>query len=323
MIAMSLDTHHDVEISPCRKCESQVFDDERFCEVCGTRVVEEAAQAHADAQRASDREELDLGSIAAISDRGLVRRRNEDAMAIALSGDRSLAVVCDGVASTANPDLAARAAAEEVLLHLEPLLSTAEPLTAEELAEQMRAAFARAQQAVLSIPDDEPDGSDLSPSTTAVAAIVTPERIVVGNVGDSRAYWLSRHDCQLLTTDDSMAEEMIAEGMAPEDAYTHPNAHGITRWVGADAESEGPALVEMPVPGPGVLLLCTDGLWNYFRNPAQLGDLVFEAGTPPVAGATAKRLTDAALESGGRDNITVAVCIVPPNPKQTNGRTEE
>jgi len=79
----------------------------------------------------------------------------------------------------------------------------------------------------------------------------------------------------------------------------------------------------MPVPGPGVLLLCTDGLWNYFRNPAQLGDLVFEAGTPPVAGATAKRLTDAALESGGRDNITVAVCIVPPNPKQTNGRTEE
>src|SRR5215471_682161 len=148
---MSLDTHHDFEITPCRKCESPVFDDELFCEACGTRVVEEAADVLAAAQRPGDREELDFGSIAAITDRGRVRLRNEDAMAIAAAGNRSVAVVCDGVASTANPDLAARAAAEAVLQSLEPLLHTAEPLSPEELAEQMRIAFARAQHAVTGI----------------------------------------------------------------------------------------------------------------------------------------------------------------------------
>ena len=309
---MSLDTNHGVEITPCRNCESPVFDDELYCEACGTHSVEEAADVLAAARQSGDREELDFGSIAAITDRGRVRHRNEDAMAIAASGTRSVAVVCDGVASTANPDLAARAAAKATLLCLESILHTVGPLSPEELAEQMRAAFAQAQEAVTVIPDDEPGGNDLSPSTTLVAAVVTPERIVVGNVGDSRAYWLSPADCELLTTDDSRAQELIAGGAAPDEAYADPDSHGITRWMGADTESAEPAVVEMSVPGPGVLLLCTDGLWNCLRDPRALAEVVFGDGAPPTARESARLLADAALTAGGRDNITVAVVFVDP-----------
>jgi serine/threonine protein phosphatase PrpC len=317
---MSIDTHHDVEISPCRVCESPVFDDELFCEACGARLVESAAEALAAVQRASDREELDLGSVAAISDRGLRRHRNEDAMAVATAGGRSVAIVCDGVASTANPDLAAHAAAEEALRCLEPLLHSPDPLDSAEVAELLREAFANAQQAVMRVPDDEPDGNDLSPSTTMVAAVVSPELIVVGNVGDSRAYWLSQAECRLLTTDDSWAQDAIAEGMAPALAYAHPDSHAITRWVGADTETPDPTLQVLPVTGPGVVLACTDGLWNYFEDAEELNDLILHDGTPfPAPIETARRLTDAALTAGGQDNVTVAIVPVDPNRTFPNG----
>jgi serine/threonine protein phosphatase PrpC len=313
---MSIDTHHDVEIGQCRVCESPVFDDELFCEACGVRLVESAAEVSAP----TEREELDLGTVAAITDRGLRRRRNEDAMAVATAGGRSVAIACDGVASTANPDLAAHAAAEEALRCLEPLLQSPEALDRTETEELLKDAFAIAQQAVMRVPDDEPDGNDLSPSTTMVAAVVSPELVVVGNVGDSRAYWLSPGDCRLLTKDDSWAQDAIAGGMAPEVAYVHPDSHTITRWIGADAETPEPTLHVLPVTGSGIVLVCTDGLWNYFGDADQLGDLLQEASTPIDM---ARRLTDAALKAGGQDNVTVAVVSVDPFGHSHTGPTEE
>jgi serine/threonine protein phosphatase PrpC len=318
---MSLDTRNEIEIWPCRVCESPVFDDELFCEACGTGLVETAADVLT-SPRKGDREEIDLGTGAAITDRGLRRRRNEDAMAIAVVGNRAAAAVCDGVASTANPDLAARAAATEALACLEPLLHVPDQLRVQDMAARIREAFARARQAVMGVPDDEPDGNDLSPSTTMVAALATPEHIVIGNVGDSRAYWCSPAGCQLLTTDDSWAQEAIAEGMTTERAYAHPDAHTITRWIGADAESAVPTVIELPVTDRGLLLLCSDGLWNYFREPGDLGSLVREE-VSSDPGRLARRLTDAAMSAGGQDNITVVVVPIDHRATVGNGATEE
>jgi len=229
--------------------------------------------------------------------------------------------VCDGVASTANPDLAARVAAIEALACLEPLLRVPEPLRVQDVAARLREAFARARQAVMSVPDDEPDGNDLSPSTTLVAAVATPEHVVIGNVGDSRAYWCNPAGCRLLTTDDSWAQEAIAEGMTPERAYAHPDAHTITRWIGADAETAEPTILELPVTERGVLLLCSDGLWNHFSELGDLGSLCGELSSDP--GQLARRLTDAALNAGGQDNITVVVVPIEPSATVRNGATQE
>ena len=172
-------------------------------------------------------------------------------------------------------------------------------------------AFAEAQRAVMRVPDDEPGGNDLSPSTTMVIGVVADGRITVANIGDSRAYWLGAGPsaARLLTVDDSWAQESIAEGIAPAVAYAHPEAHTITRWVGADADSVVPTVVSFDATEVGLLVLCTDGLWNYFEDPRQLGAVIPDWATSlPVA--IAERLTDAALAAGGHDNVTVVVMPV-------------
>ena len=134
------------------------------------------------------------GSIAAVTDRGHRRPRNEDAMAIATADGRSVVVVCDGVASTANSHLASRAAADAVLAVLEPMLYARSGPTASRIQDLMDAAFAEAQVAVTRVPEDEPDGNDVSPSTTMVAAVATAgTRVVVGNIGDSRGLLVELH----------------------------------------------------------------------------------------------------------------------------------
>src|SRR5215831_17593557 len=119
---MTVETENREEVFPCRVCASPVFDDEIFCEACGARLTEPDHQAIRAASRGeTDRDENDLGGMASITDRGN-RPRNEDAMGAAAADGRFVAVVCDGVASTANPDLAAQAAATAALAVLEPLL---------------------------------------------------------------------------------------------------------------------------------------------------------------------------------------------------------
>lgn len=315
----------DADMHACQRCQSPVFHDELYCEVCGCKVSQDPEPAlTAPASVPADRETTDLGGIAGVTDRGRRRQRNEDSLAMATAGDRFIAAVCDGVASTANPDQAAREAATAALSVLEPLLGRAE-WPASELEGALGRAFAEAQRAVILVPDDEPDGNDLSPSTTMVVGVVADGRVTVANIGDSRAYWLgvSPGAARLLTVDDSWAQESIAEGIAPEVAYAHPEAHTITRWVGADADSVVPTVVTFDATEPGLLILCTDGLWNYFEDPVALGALVPDWVTSlPVT--IARRLTDAALAAGGHDNVTVVV--IPVGPAETGpGRvsTEE
>ena len=100
----------------------------------------------------AEREERDLGVVAAVTDRGHRRPRNEDAMAIATADGRSVVVVCDGVASTANSHLASRAAADAVLAVLEPMLYAPEWPDPSSIRILMDEAFAEAQVAVTRCP---------------------------------------------------------------------------------------------------------------------------------------------------------------------------
>ncbi len=322
---MSGGTGTDTDVLPCRVCSSPVFDDELFCESCGARVAGEQAAAPT-TRRPADRQDHDLGVIAAVTDRGHHRPRNEDAVAIAAVNDRFVAVVCDGVASTANSHLAARAAADAVLAVLEPSLHLAQwPATAA-LQQLMNEAFVAAQAAVTLVPDYEPHGHALAPSTTLVAALASAEHVVVGNVGDSRAYWLSSapsngNNSSVITVDDSWAQDQIAEGVDPDVAYADPEAHTITRWIGGDAESVVPGFSAFEVSEPGLLVLCTDGLWNYFEDVERLGDLMPRAPSTPLD--IARQFADAALDAGGRDNITVAVLPLGASPPVVAVGSEE
>jgi serine/threonine protein phosphatase PrpC len=291
--------HIDEELFACASCGSPVFDDELFCESCGVR-------AHGSPVLATENHrERDLGFVAAVTDRGHRRQRNEDAFAVAAGPGRFVAVVCDGVATTANSDQAAQAAAAAVHAALEPLVSSAPWPGSTELAAVLEDAFAAAQRAVALVDPDEPGGSALPPSTTLVVAVGDGSRAVVANVGDSRAYWLAADSgrSRCLTVDDSGAQDLIAQGVPPAEAQADPQAHMITRWIGADADNVSPTITEHELTEPGILLLCSDGLWNYFEEPARLAALLPPGNPAPIA--VARIMTEAALSAGGSDNIAI------------------
>ena len=138
--------------------------------------------------------------------------------------------------------------------------------------------------------------------------------LVVGWVGDSRAYWLAGGSAKQLTVDESWAEEQVAEGlMTAEQAAHDRRSHAITNWVGPDAPERPPQVATMALDAAGRLILCTDGLWNYLSGPDQLVSLVDALPSGAAPAAIARSLTEFALERGGHDNITVAVVDIDPS----------
>ncbi|HEV3070856.1 MAG TPA: PP2C family serine/threonine-protein phosphatase [Solirubrobacteraceae bacterium] len=284
----------------CAACGAPVeaIGAERYCSLCGVR------------QRSpQDRQEIDLIVAAGVSDRGHVRRRNEDALHLQTVGERGVAVViCDGISSSLSADVAARRGADAAGAVL------AEALRGEQamLAEAMTSAVGAAQQAVLEVPWTSRCDRDV-PSCTLVSAVCRNRELVIGWVGDSRAYWIAGEDSCQLTVDDSWAQEQVAAGLlSVQEAGADKRAHSITRWLGHDAPDEEPQILTLRPTEPGRLVLCSDGLWNY--TPAAAGLAAQLDALPPGTAAitAAHSLADAALSAGGHDNITVAVLNMAP-----------
>jgi serine/threonine protein phosphatase PrpC len=260
-----------------------------------------------------DHQEVDLGLLAGVTDRGLRHHRNEDAMELAVAqspddGPVVVAVVCDGVSTSTRPDEASLAAAEAAA----QVLTTA----AESGADLVEASTRAVQSAGKAVAQLAEPGASV-PSATFVSAVLTGAAATLCWLGDSRAYWLAAaqdSDAEQLTTDDSLAQEMVNAGLLHEsEALTSPHAHVVTRWVGADPAEAPPHVATFEPPGPGVLLLCSDGLWNYQPEAAELASLALPRALTDPLGA-AKELVQFAIESGGRDNITVVLAPFPPAP---------
>jgi serine/threonine protein phosphatase PrpC len=284
-------------VASCVSCEHVGIDTEGFCQLCGR------------AQPSSrDRVEYDFGLVAGVSDRGRRRERNEDSLAFGWVGRRSapscvVAVVCDGVASSERAAEASQAAADAAVdILLTAMLGTADPEAA------TRAAAAAASAAVNQLAD-----VTSSPASTYVSAIVTSTEVTVGWIGDSRAYWLAagsegtRSRC--LTVDHTRANDLVASGMNAITAGAEDDAHALSRWLGADAEDPQPQLQRFRPTGTGTVLLCSDGLWGYLSGPGVLSAHIPIGGRDPLGAAVG--LAAAALERGGRDNVTVAAVPFP------------
>ncbi|WP_345699340.1 PP2C family serine/threonine-protein phosphatase [Kitasatospora terrestris] len=294
----------------CAHCGADQVAADGYCEACGQSQP-----------KPRDHQERSLTGVAGVSDRGLRHHRNEDAFTIAGTslpdGEQAvIAVVCDGVSSSARPDEASAtavdAASESLLTALE---QGTDPVAA------MRTAIGTAARAVTDLAYDgrtpaNESGRLNAPACTYVSAVAAAGLVTIGWVGDTRAYWIpdDRETAEpyRLTEDDSWAARMVAAGYLSEaEAYADPRAHAITGWLGADAEELVPHTVSFTPHVPGVLLICTDGLWNYAEAATDLAFFVrADARTQPLAAARA--LVDFAVAAGGHDNITVAVLPITP-----------
>jgi len=284
----------------CPDCGAASVADDEFCESCGAdlRGAHDAAREHA---------EVDLGVAAGVTDRGHVHRRNEDAMFVQTVGEAAVVVVCDGVSMSVAPEVASEVAAKVVGESLAAALGSDRPLDWDAEAATIRAILA-ANDAVRDVPWMDTDASLAAPSCTVVAAIWDGTSITVGWAGDSRAYWVGPDGAVRLTVDHSWAREQVDAGlMTPEVAGADRRAHAITRWLGADAPDDVAQVTTYRPTTPGRLVVCSDGLWNYLADDADLmtRGATVDPDVPPID--VARVLTNFALERGGRDNVTVAV----------------
>jgi serine/threonine protein phosphatase PrpC len=261
----------------------------------------------ADSAGGQDHAELDAGQMAGVTDRGLRHHRNEDAFALRAAsgpdGPVRLVVVSDGVSSAPRPDEASLAAVRAAINVLSASVDVGE-----DPAEASRMAVRAASHALAGLA-----GQSGAPAATYVSAIAAGDTVTVCWLGDSRAYWLAADpdDCERLTRDDSLAEELVAAGLSPEEAMASPQAHVITRWLGADLPDAEPHVTQVRVTDPGVLLVCSDGLWNYQPEAAGIAALISlpAALADPLQAAVS--LVKFAVEAGGMDNITVALLPFP------------
>lgn len=286
----------------CATCDAVLVPDASYCEACG---------AHVGTRDPDDaRSELNLGPAAAVSDRGRVSRRNDDAFFLATPGDAVVAIVCDGVSTSASADVAARKAADTMGAAL------VDALRAGTLAPDAAIlhAITATQDAVGEITSTT--GSALAdPASTLVSAVVRDGELVVAWLGDSRAYWITPGAPRQLTVDDSWARHQIATGaLGIEQAVADPRARSITRWVGADAPDHPPQIVSTRPGERGLLVLCSDGLWDYVSSAHDIARLVHRLPRAASPLAIARSLVDDAIGRGGRDNVTVAVVDVEPEP---------
>ena len=296
----------------CVACRAGRVDDDGYCENCG----------HAQ-PRERDHMEQESGPVAAVSDRGLRHHRNEDAFAIGTTAlpdgsPASVAIVCDGVSSATRPDdasAAASKAAGETLLAALPRGTHPQQAMHDAILAASRAVNALAAEPATA---REQAPHQNAPACTIVGAVVTSGLLIVGWVGDSRAYWVPVDRSAppaRLTEDDSWAAQMVAAGLMNEaEAYADERAHAITGWLGADAYELEPHTAAFKPDRPGVVVVCTDGLWNYAEAAKEMARVVpLDAAVQPLH--SARVLLGHALDGGGHDNVTVALVPFPAVPQ--------
>lgn len=234
-------------------------------------------------------------AVAALSDVGCVRKNNEDFFGY--DAARNLYVVCDGVGGMNSGEVASALAVTTLLKAFAASEAEAAPLELRLNQAILAANVAVRTEAV------QPEHKGMG--TTLVVAAVDigneRQRVLVGNVGDSRVYMVQNKHCLQLTVDHSYLNELIRSGaIAVEDAG-RVDLQGmgsmITRAIGA-ADSVEPDFFSVDVQAGDIVLLASDGLSRYVTQ-ADIADWV-----SPELELSCQRLIASAKERGGADNIT-------------------
>ena len=221
------------------------------------------------------------------TDVGSVREQNEDSLIVR----PPLFVVADGMGGHAAGEIASEIAVNTI--------GELAPDHAD--AEALGRAVEEANRDIISAAASGKGREGMG--TTVTAAILERNRLVIAQVGDSRAYLLHNGELAQLTRDHSLMANMIEAGqITPEEARYHPNRSVITRALGNDPDTV-PDLYEINVEDGDRLLLCSDGLYSMLEDD-EIAAVMRRVDDPQRCAAT---LVNGAIAAGGHDNITVIV----------------
>jgi len=211
-----------------------------------------------------------------------------------------LFVVADGMGGHASGEVASRLAVESLQRFLLERMGSGAQATTAEVARNVREAFECAGDAV--VQHARRTASDMA--TTMTVAVVHGRELVLGHVGDSRAYKISDTDIRQVSEDHSLVAQMVRDGLlSPEDAEQHPKKHIVVRAIGPQVENSSPDVTIVPLDESDSILLCSDGLSNVLP-PDEMFNIVQRHDAPDKA---AQALVDAANAKGGPDNISAVL----------------
>jgi len=230
----------------------------------------------------------------AFSDVGMVRQQNEDSFL----AEETLFVVADGMGGHNAGEVASALAVTT--------LKAGARLGIDD-AEVFRELVQQANSAIYTASLDDSTQSGMGTTVTALSIVEGEEpRVLVANVGDSRAYLWRSGALSRLSVDHSYVQELVNEGIiTPEAARVHPRRNIVTRALGIDRSVNVDVFTHFVRTGDRIVL-CSDGLVDEVAD-VEIGKVLGQHSDPQE---TAEALVMVANTNGGRDNITVIVVDV-------------
>ncbi|MER2064357.1 MAG: Stp1/IreP family PP2C-type Ser/Thr phosphatase [Alkalibacterium sp.] len=212
--------------------------------------------------------------------------------------DQLLAVLCDGMGGHKAGDIASEMAVLQIGNHWKETAFSNAREASEWLDRHINIENQRIYRVAKSYSDLDGMG------TTIVTAAFIKNEIVIGNVGDSRAYHLNQNGLIQVTEDHSFANELRLKGeISEEEARNHRQRHTLTRSLGVFDKVEVDFFFLKQTAG-SLLMLCSDGL----SNGVEMVQMDNVLSTERSLSDKANILTEYALQNGSTDNITI--CLI-------------
>src|SRR5262249_41722799 len=238
-----------------------------------------------------------------VTDVGVVRDHNEDSAFMA--PERGFFIVADGMGGHAAGEVASAMAVETVKKTLEGALAEVAAFKKapndagrRALVQLLQSAVLQAHQAVYQRGQSEPDKAGMG-TTLDVVLIAGPEAFVA-HVGDSRTYLIREGKPSQITTDHTVAEVLVIEGkLTIEEAQVSPLRTILVNAIGVSADV-GVEMAHVTLKRDHRLLLCSDGLHDYFPNEEEIAQKL----SAEAPGDALKDMVELAKTPGGPDNIT-------------------
>jgi protein phosphatase len=247
---------------------------------------------------------------------------------------KHLGIICDGVAGHEGGEVASQMAVQSLQLQMQVLLQDitqeTEILAPTQVIEHIQAVLRVVNNLISNQNDEQNRQSRRRMATTLVMAMQLPQKvrhengmgnsheIYIAHVGDSRAYWITRQSCQLLTVDDDVAQREVQRGKSmPWQAAGRIDAGSLTQALGMkDSENLQPMVQRLMAIEDGVLLLCSDGLSDrrlVERSWSDYVPLILD-GELPLDMAVAEWIEQARIDNG-HDNASLVLMhynVTPP-----------
>ncbi|AIS52586.1 serine/threonine phosphatase Stp [Thermoanaerobacter kivui] len=237
--------------------------------------------------------------VAALTDIGNIREKNEDYYYISDDQRLNLFIVADGMGGHNSGEVASKSAIEAVVDYFKKnyfYLTNKNIASVENFIEKSMK-YANSVVFAQSCSECELMGM----GTTLTLLLIEGDYFFIGHIGDSRAYLIRNNTIKQITEDHSFVEELVKMGkITHEEARVHPQKNIITRALGVEEKIEVDIFHDNVKP-QDILLLCTDGLTNMVTDEEILNEFTRNEDI----NISCINLVNLAKINGGYDNITV------------------